>query len=63
MNDSIISLNNLYENKEKTNLKFLSNDRELNDLNAGKSTFKNMFGLKSKKTEIDKLNQNKFMVI
>ncbi len=59
MNESITSLNALYEAKEKVNQKFLANEKDLNDLNAGKSSLKTMFGLKSKKSELEKFTSNK----
>jgi len=63
MNEAIASLKILYENKEKANQKFLGNEKDLNDLNAGKSGFKAMFGLKSKKSEFEKLTCNKSIVL
>jgi len=63
MNESITSLNILYENKEKLNQKFLSNEKDLNDLNSGKNSIKTMFGLKSKKSEFEKFSSNKANVI
>jgi len=63
INESISSLNSLYESKEKLNQKFLANEKDLNDLNAGKSSLKTMFGLKSKKSELEKFTCNKATVI
>ncbi len=63
MNEAISSLNILYENKEKINQKFLSNEKDLNDLNSGKSSLKTMFGLKSKKSEFEKFTCNRANVI
>lgn len=63
MNESISSLNALYENKEKVNQKFLANEKDLNDLNSGKSSLKTMFGLKSKKSEFEKFTCHKANVI
>ncbi len=54
MNESIFSLNSLFENKEKINQKFLNNDKDLNDLNCGRKSFKTIFGIKSTKSEIEK---------
>lgn len=63
MNEAILSLNCLYENKEKINQKFLSNERDLNDLNAGKSSLKSIFGFKSKKSELEKISAIKDNVL
>lgn len=54
MNEAIISLGGLFENKEKINNKFQANEKDLNDLNCGRKSFKTIFGIKSVKSEIEK---------
>ena len=63
MNEAIVSLNLLFENKEKINQKFLTNEKDLNDMNCGRKSFKTMFGIKSTKSEIEKFKAIKETVI
>ena len=56
MTAAVISLNGLFENKEKINKKILSNEKDLNDMNSGRKSFKTIFGIKSTKSEIEKFS-------
>lgn len=57
--ESITSLNFLAETKEKMIQKKNNIVNNLNDLNAGKKTIKNIFSIKSKKSETAELENQK----
>ena len=57
--DSINSLQNLYDQKDKINNKLTDIEKSIREINSGKTNLKSFFSFKSKKDDINNLENTK----